>query len=783
MLEGLRVLDFTRGIAGPYCTKLLADAGADVVMAEPGLGHPERKGGPAGLFDYLHTSKRSVTAGEVVRLLDLADVIVADGRFDVAAARRANPRQVVTTIAPFGTTGPWRDRPATEFTLQAMCGSTGGRGLPEQSPLAAGGRLGEWLTGAYAGVGTLAAWMEASRSGWGDHVDVAMLDCMAIGLVTMPTVFADFAASCGRPPMVGARRSIEVPSIEPTADGYVNFTTNSAQQFSDFCVLIGHPEIAEDERFARATPRFEHREEFWAMVRQYTTAHTSAEVLEQAALLRIPSGPVLNGATVQGFEQFEARGVFVEHPSGAFRQPRVPYRLFEHEPPVLGPVPSPGEHDGRVEWEPRPAAGVSDEWRLPLSGTKVFDLTAWWAGPCATHILGTLGADVWKVESTKRPDLLRFATSRNLGDPDWWEWGPLAHATNTNKRGVTIDLVTEEGRSLALEVIRSADLLVENYTPRVIEQFLLDWEVLHEVNPQLSMIRMPAFGLDGPWRDRTGFAQTMESLTGMAWVTGFPDGPPVLVRGAGDPLAGLHAAFSAMLALYDRRSSGRGQLVESTMVEAALNAAAGQAIGYQLSGEVAMRRGNRSAEGAVPQGIYRCRGEEAWLALAVEDDEQWAELVGVLAIAGPVGGFDLASKAGGMRLEDRLEHEEAIDIWIGQVAAEWDAGELAERLVSRGVPAAEVALPPAIKENPQLQHRGFFEPEVHPVTGTHVMPVMPLRLSRVEHWLRRPAPTIGEHNDEVYAEIGIAADEQRRLRELDIIGEGLANPEGMASGS
>ena len=781
MLEGLRVLDLTRGIAGPYCTKLLADAGADVVIVETDGGHAERKDGPPGLFDYLHTSKRSVSADQSRLLLHIADVIVADGRFDVAAARRANPGQIVTTITPFGSDGPWRDRPATEFTLQALCGSTGARGLPEQSPVAAGGGLGEWLTGAYAGVGTLAAWLEASRSGWGDHVDVAMLDCMAIGMVTFPTVFADFAASCGRPPMVGARRSIEVPSVEPTSDGYVNFTTNSAQQFSDFSVLIGHPEIAEDERFARATPRFENREAFWEMVRAYTTAHPSDEVLEQAALLRIPAGPVLNGASVQEFEQFQARGVFVEHPSGAFRQPRVPYRLSEHEEPTFAPVPSPGEHDGQIDWLARPAREETDDWKLPLDGVRIFDLTAWWAGPCATHILATLGADVWKIESAKRPDLLRFATSRNLGDPDWWEWGPLAHATNTNKRGVTIDLAQEEGRSLALRLIGQADLVVENFTPRVMGQFGLEWEAVHEANPTLSMIRMPAFGLDGPWRDRTGFAQTMESLTGMAWVTGFPEGPPVLVRGAGDPLAGLHAAFSAMLAVADRRSTGRGQLVESTMVEAALNAAAGQAIAYQLTGEVAMRLGNRSAEGAVPQGVYRCQGDEGWLALAVQDDDQWTKVVEILGTAGPVGGFDLAAKAATMTAEDRAHHHDALDVWIGQVAAQSEASELAEQLVAEGVSAAAVALPPEIKANPQLGHRGFFEPELHPVTGTHVMPVMPLRMTRVDHWMRLPAPTIGEHNEAVLRELGIDSAERDRLRGLGVIGEGLADAGGSSA--
>jgi crotonobetainyl-CoA:carnitine CoA-transferase CaiB-like acyl-CoA transferase len=188
-LRDARVLDFTHGIAGPYCSKLLADAGADVVVVEPETGAAERQLDP-GLFAFLHTSKRSVGLETAQRLRAAADIVIADEAFDVAAARRMSPEQVIVTITPFGTSGPWVGRAATEFTLQAACGSLGGRGLPEDAPVAAGGRLGEWLAAVYAAVGAIAAWVEARRSGHGEHVDVAMLDCMAIGLVTFPSVFA-----------------------------------------------------------------------------------------------------------------------------------------------------------------------------------------------------------------------------------------------------------------------------------------------------------------------------------------------------------------------------------------------------------------------------------------------------------------------------------------------------------------------------------------------------------------------------------------------------------------
>ncbi len=319
-------------------------------------------------------------------------------------------------------------------------------------------------------------------------------------------------------------------------------------------------------------------------------------------------------------------------------------------------MPGPGAHDGTVDWEPRaPREADAEKSALPLAGLRVLDLTAWWAGPCATQVLACLGADVIKVESVLRPDLMRFASTKAPGEPQWWEWGPLAHAANTNKRGITLDLTSSEGRDLAVRLCATADMVFENFTPRVMEQFGLEWDRLHEVNPRLNMVRMPAFGLDGPWRDRPGFAQTMESLTGMAAATGWTGGSPVLVGGAGDPIAGLHATFASLVALCARDEHERGYLVEATMVEAALNTAAMSSIAYQLSGRSPGRLGNRSGMGSAPQGVYPCVGTDEWVALEVENDDQWEQLCGV--IGWPSG--DAAGWADAHRLDDRIRPDGA----------------------------------------------------------------------------------------------------------------------------
>ena len=520
-LDGVRVLDRTQGLAGPYCTKLLADAGADVVIVER-VPDPMRSWRSGALFEYLNGGKRAVDDDEA--LLGGADVLVTDDVADVGAAR------VVVTITPFGVDGPWARRPATEFTLQAACGSIGQRGLPEQPPLAAGGRLGEWLTGTYAALGATAA----LRTNRAEHIDVAMLDCMAISMSTYPSVFAEMT---GWPPLHGTGRTVEVPSIVPTADGWVVFTTNSATQFQDFLVQIGRADLLDDPDLPKVARRFERRDEFLTAVHEYTTKRTSVQVLEDAAAFRIPRArcSTARRSPSSSSSQRAACSCRRRRAASASRDRRTgsaapdPRRRLRHRR-----LPHRRPRRGAVTWSPRTPADAAAASGAALRSTGCGSSTARHGGPARPPrtCSRALGADVIKIESVTRPDLMRYTTVRPPSDDRWWEWCPLFHGVNSNKRAVTLDLTTEAGVSLFERLAGTADAIVENYTPRVLEQFGLGFERLHEVNPRLVLVRMPAFGLDGPWRDRTGFAQTMESITGMAWLTGFPDGPPVLVRGA-----------------------------------------------------------------------------------------------------------------------------------------------------------------------------------------------------------------------------------------------------------
>jgi crotonobetainyl-CoA:carnitine CoA-transferase CaiB-like acyl-CoA transferase len=309
---------------------------------------------------------------------------------------------------------------------------------------------------------------------------------------------------------------------------------------------------------------------------------------------------------------------------------------------------------------------------------------------------------------------------------------------NTNKRSVTLDLASQDGIGLLKQLVGQADAVVENFSPRVMDQFGLGADALLAIKPDLVVVRMPAFGLTGPWRDRVGFAPTMEQIAGLAWVTGLPDGPPVPPRGACDPLAGAHAAFALLSALEFADRTGRGQLVEVPMIETVLNVTATQTIEYEVFGEILARRGNRGQPG-MTQDLYRCAGDDNWIAVCGQPD----------ALSELTGGIELAD-------------------WL----AAQDISDAVDVLARAGIPAAAVVSPSVVTENPQLRHRGFFERLDHPRTGEGWYPTPPFALlDGATRWLHRTPPTLGQHNGEVLTELcGLTGEDLERLAAQGVIG-------------
>jgi crotonobetainyl-CoA:carnitine CoA-transferase CaiB-like acyl-CoA transferase len=316
----------------------------------------------------------------------------------------------------------------------------------------------------------------------------------------------------------------------------------------------------------------------------------------------------------------------------------------------------------------------------------------------------------------------------------------------------------------------TCDVVVENYTPRVLDNVGLDYESLRSVRPDLVMVRMPGFGLDGPWRDLAAFAFVIEDASGLTWLTGHPDQLPIEPYCVGDPNAGLHAVVGLLLALEHRDRTGEGCLVEAAMVDAALSITAEQVIEHSAHGALLARAGNRGPA-AAPQNLYQAAGvnewgrDDSWVAIAVATDEQWAALRGVLGDPEWARDPDLSTAAGRAGAHDRIDAH--LEAWCRAR----EADEIVALLWGASVPVGEVLQPHRQADLAQLAARGFFEEIDHPVIGRSRSSTLPMRFSRGPERLHvRHAPLLGEHNAELLAEIGLGREEIDALEAEGIIG-------------
>lgn len=735
LLAGRRFTVASYGIAAAYAAWLLRQFGAEV--AHSTALDPEGIG--AFLGEGAAFTDRPTLAVEPGGTL-ITDVPVS------AAARQQleelRSRALVAWITPWGAETSWSERPGSELAQYAAGGWMTMVGEPDREPLAAPVSLGQFIAGLYATIAVL-----TGEAGWGAGrglVDVAQIEGMAATLIYDSIAFQYYGTLRGR---VGRRYSRNQPTIVtlPCKDGFIGIHAALHSQWVTLTKLVGHPGLVDDPRFASPGERSKNTDQLDEYLLPWLARRTRWEVYHELQRNRIPCSAHPNMAEVLESPQLAARGFWREAETPAGRRYRVP-----------GP-PARVRTNSRAGGPHTPGGPWRD------GALRVVDLSMGWAGPLAGHILASLGADVIKVESHTHFDWWRG--SRPPGDDPALALHERSHvfnAVNRGKRGITLNLATPAGNELAHRLIRNADIVIENFGAGIIEKLGLTYERLSADNPGLIMLRQPGFGSDGPEGGYVTFGNTIEGMSGLTSLIGYPGGEPVMLSNAlGDPVSGLTGTIALLAALAARARDGRGRVIEAAQLEGFLPLVSEALLEYQRTGALPRRNGNRLG-GRVPAGAFPCANDE-WVAIEVRSNRDWRRLADAI---GEPWASDPALHALSTRQAREDELEQLIAAWTARQSRE----EVAGRLVAAGVVAAPVLTEGEILSLEPLVESGFWVGEERAHVGFHLYPGLPIRAEHGRPEAAGPAPTLGQHTAEVLAAMGIDGAALARLEEDGVTG-------------
>ncbi|MEE9284436.1 MAG: CoA transferase, partial [Dehalococcoidia bacterium] len=541
------------------------------------------------------------------------------------------------------------------------------------------------------------------------------------------------------------------------------------------------PEIMDEERFLDPARWPEHQLEIMGMLAEWCQDLPREEVWRRGQELRIPGAPAFDARDLMGAQNLKEREFFLEvdHPkAGVIVMPGFPYKFSETPPAIRRPAPTLGQDgDGwppdrrgrpalaRVTLDRAPMVPDSDaDKRLPLRGIRVLEITNNWAGPVTGRNLGDLGAEVIKIES---PTRLAARNGHFTGlQPFRYHYNRVSYDNkmNRSKYGVTIDLTQPQGRDLFLRLVKEADVVIENNSPRVMRNVNLGYETLRQVNPRIIMVQISAYGQTGPLRDFIAYGANVEAACGLAAVTGYPDDERPYRTGYyyADPITATHASLAILAALLHRERTGQGQHIDLSLQENGMAFLPDALLEYTMTGHLARRMGNRHARYA-PQGCYPSMGNDAWMVLSVRSDEEWRRFVDV------VGDPRWRDQRFATQ-EGRRAHHDELDGLIAEWSRRYDHNEASAMLQQRGIPAAPVLANWEMVSNPHAHDRGFYVMVPHPEMGVFPFPGIVWKFSETPGAIRMPCPLFGQHNDLVFGEfLGLSDAQIEGLRKSRVV--------------
>jgi crotonobetainyl-CoA:carnitine CoA-transferase CaiB-like acyl-CoA transferase len=790
MLSHLRVIDLCDG-ATAIAGRMLADLGAEVILIEPPGGVDSRHVGPyvddvvdperSLEFFANQRGKRSVVLDlgqtadrdRLLALADSADVWIDDGtleevddRFGHDALLLAFPRLVRASITPFGSSGPKRDWAATDLTAAAASGALALTGDSDRAPLSCGVPQAFYHAGSEASAAIMLALAERQVSGLGQNVDVSAQTAMMQS--TQSSILARGWSSTSSTRTAGgvAIGPYRVRFIYECLDGYVNFTFlfgepigHATTRFFDWMDEEGHLNDAirnEDwvgygAKIMTGGITVEAHEAVLEAIERFTRTKTKAEFLAAAFERRVLVVPLSDCKDLLASSQLESRDFWrpIKHPGidreilhpGAFARMSATPLDTDRPAPRLGECDFGGVVESRTETT---APNTTTERRLPLEGLKVLDFTWVYAGPAITRQLADYGATVIKVESNSAHDALR---SNGPFKDDQPGADRSANFSNVNlgKRSIGLNLKTPEARDVVLSLVDWADVVVENFSPKAMKAWDLDWEVLGARKPKLVMLSSSLAGGSGPEKMLAGYGTMGSAIAGFGFVTGWPDRRPAGPYVAYTDYVSPRFAISALLAAVDHaRRTGVGQHIDVSQAEASIHFLGAAPLDYTANERIASAHGNRHPHYA-PSGVYPVVGEDRWIALAAPDDDSFVALA-------RVAGKDWATDPRFQTAASRIKNADALDEEIAGYTVSQDIDWLEAELQRAKVPAHRVHDSESAFDDPHLAAREHFVPVDYADLGPVPYENARGKLSATPAQLS-PCPRLGEDNEYVLSEI------------------------------
>ncbi|MBV8454840.1 MAG: CoA transferase [Deltaproteobacteria bacterium] len=800
MLSPYRVVDLTDEGA-MICGQIMGDLGADVILVEPAAGAQARRMGPylddlpdvnrSLNFWSLNRNKRSITLDlntaygreNLLRLVKTSDFLIesfAPGHLNslglgYQSLAESNPALIMISITPFGQHGPKANWAATDLTVTAASGVLFMTGDEDRPPVHVSIPQAYLNAGAEAAVGALIALRARERDGLGQHVDVSAQTAMM-----MTTAFMLLAPGWNDSPTerVGGgmkQGPFRLRFVFPCKDGHVNITflfgpvfgpstrrlfewiyedgfCDEATRDKDWSAFGLHLFSGKEpiEEFARCTECLE----------RFTLSHTKAELTEGAARRKILLVPVSKVEDLLQSEQLKAREFWtkVAHPElgrevtypGSFAKLSQTPIQYRRRPPLLG------EHTQEILGEPRPpvrfAPTLDSTFAPALQGLKVLDFTWVYAGPASTRYLADYGATVIRIESEKKIDPVRTVGPYKDGHAGI-ERSAIYCNLNLGKYGISLNLAVPEARKAAIRLVKWADVVIENFSPKAMRAWDMDYESLRKIKPDLIMLSTCLNGQTGPDRMLAGYGNMGACMAGFGELTGWPDRPPAAPFSAYTDFTSPKFITAALLAALDhKRRTGQGQYIDVSQVEAPIHLLTRAILDYTVNGRIQTRMGNALRDYA-PTGVYPCAGTDHWVALAAPADTAWQALC---ATSGRGWNKDPRFTTAIARLEHRVALDEAIGSWT----AGFEPAALEELLQRAGVPAHRVSTSFDALADPQLEARRHIISLEHPQLGRIPVETSRMRFSRTPAITPWAAPEIGQHNDYVLRELLGLTDEE-----------------------